>query len=221
MHQKAKVSIVLHSTFHVSAHLKVSTAHLKNELEKVAYLKPLSYGTSLNYSLHPFDPTYSCLLEFSKSSVDYSFSFSAPSEIEYTRNFLVLIAILSYLKACYDIDMSTIYPYLVEVLQIAVVISPKEEKNSAAAILKRVDELCKSNAILSKDLLSLQRRVAYLSKTIEKLSSFAVHAISNMPRLSNGKYNSATIASALGIELDTVEKALDAIENGEENGACI
>ena len=215
MQQKNKNSIILQSTFHTNAHLKTSWSHLKVELEKLAYLKPLSYGTSIRYSLYPFDSSYACFIEFSKNAIDYSFSFSIPSEIEYTRNLLAFISILSFLKVCYDIDFSQIYSYLIEALQTVIAISPKQANFNADAFSKRIEELCKSNLVLSKEILSLEYKIERLRNRIEHLSTFVIGAVSNAPRLPDGEYNYVTLALNLGLEQEVVAKAIDVLKEGE------
>lgn len=220
MAAKTKNSIMLYSTFHVKAELKVSMAHLKSVLDGVAYLKPVSYGTSMKYLLFPFEQKYNCYIEFTKNHIKYSFSFPAPSEFEYSRNLLAFLSILSFLRVCYETDFSSIYAYLVEALRIVSALSPKSNSIGIDAFIKRNEELGRSNSMLAKDVLSLQCKAAHLNDRIKALSSFIGSVVGTVPRLPNGLHNTPAVASAFGIDSKSVQEALEAMEAGEKDGTC-
>jgi hypothetical protein len=116
---------------------------------------------------------------------------------------------------CYDIDFSQIYSYLIEALQTVIAISPKQANFNADAFSRRIEELCKSNLVLSKEILSLEYKIERFRNRIEHLSTFVIGAVSNAPRLPDGKYNYVTLASNLGLEQEVVAKAIDVLKEGE------
>lgn len=192
----------------LKARLKVSTSTLRQTLKLYPGFRELSYGTVLRWLLEngPDDRFY--IVEFSKNLITITLH-SRASPLYYMQEVLLkTLSIISLLIDSYDLEISSLYPYLINILasnQLSqlrdkvIEKGPKIDLGSDIILAKRINELLRDNSRFGKELAVASDKIDLL------LSRFIILRYGNSVDID-------LIVKETGLESKDVENSLNRIK---------
>ena len=155
------------SSFRANARLKSSLGMLESVLGDLPALVEMSKGTRLTYAVlqHEGDKNGPALIIFEKYEIVYTFN-PVPDGVRRSTELAKFISLLAFVDGVYEIDFSSIYRYVVDVLAhadgapIGIV--------QTDSLIERINALSGINQSLSHDLIKLRAEVAPLKESVAR-----------------------------------------------------
>lgn len=157
----------MQSSFRANATLKSSFGILESVLGDLPALVEISKGTRLTYAVlqHEDDKSISTLIIFEKDAIVYTFN-PAPRGVVRSAELAKFISLLAFVEGIYEIDFSSIYRYVVDVLIHVDGATVGIVQNDP--LIERINALSGINRNLSHDLIRLRAEVAPLRESIAR-----------------------------------------------------
>lgn len=213
--EMAEEKYVLGSTFRASCKLKTDLATVKTQIGCLPCLKLISSEGRLKYALFEQSKDISnAHVEFSDKEVVFRFYFKKPSGSEYNINLLKFLSLLAYLRDFYEVELASIYSYLIESLRNNWHFIPNtKEIKENEELFEKLDSLNDANITISQELFKLEREKNTVENKLALYKSFVSEIINRLPK-KPGKSDTDSYFDALisiGMEKQQINEILSAI----------
>lgn len=204
----------LTGSFYVQAELKTAIGEVASNLNKIGYLKRLFDSQLLKYEILEKDSDKGSVLELSEGHIALRFFFKSQDARIYKQKFIVFLSLIGILDNFYDIKLSNLYKYLVEILNQNWQNSIKDQNEIINALKARIITLNESNCTISYQLIKLSKENKSLSMDLSIYKEFCKDVITfSKEKGTSGFPENYVPLTTLGIELKLIQKIETLLNN--------
>lgn len=186
-------------SFVLRGRIKTNTTKVKERLSCLPNMKLVSYGTRLKYIVIEGEDKTSATFEAGPESLCMSFFFDEPSPLLYNKNMMKLLSILAFLEKDYEVDLTSLYVPIIEILHGFVLFKPDPKKGYAERLERQIKALsCSNNSIADR----LIERERILEKTIndgEAYRQFCLSVLDYVKGISQNRGMAFANLNAIGV----------------------
>ncbi|HVC58226.1 MAG TPA: hypothetical protein VND15_01995 [Candidatus Acidoferrales bacterium] len=208
---------MLHSSFTASAQLRGSYHSLKQSLSDLCYLAPLTTGTDIEYTVRiSGKKETNPVLRLRRDSISFKFFFQRPNVLIYNRNFAIFASILAYLADFYDVKMSSLYCYIIELATRSGHLENLHGQQKLTLLEKNLSAISAINSSLSHELVRLSKEKLQVTNQLEALTEFCKELMQSAKALGTNESSTPTIlSSTFGISEAVLASAIEVINTNK------
>ena len=202
------------SSFYVEARLTGNMLQVRRILNSIPSLRLLSHGTRLRYEIVD-ESGHKQTLELEENGIRLVFRFEKPDEDVFSSNLLRLFALLSILDSAYEIELRSIYGYVVDVLRKSSKHFATQADNSALVerLSRNVESLTFANSKLSHIVYENARYANAIESDLKSCKSFCFSVIDSAGR--RGRDVKKDIEGTFGVSPDIASRVLQLVKKGD------
>lgn len=211
---KNRDEILLETSFCVDAEIKSDIPSIKARISKMSGTKILYEGLTLKFGILGMNKRENeKLLELSDKYICLRFFNEKNSKVIYKENLSLLITLLAFLDEYYEVQLGSIYKYILEGIGGEIGRITKNQEGIIERLDGRIDSLNESNCMLANEVIesSKAKRLAY--EELQFYKSFCrdliMHMISKEKEHPNMTDN---VLVSLGIDKTAVERVKSRLE---------
>ena len=187
---------------------------VRRELASVPSLKLLSYGTRLRYDIVD-GGKHKQTLELEENGIRLVFRFEKPDDEIFSSNLLRLFALLAILDCHYEVNLKSVYSYVVDVLRKSSRHFTTQTDSSALVgrLSRNVESLTFANSKLAHIVYEDAKRANAIESDLESCKSFCFSVVDSVG--GKGRAVEKDLESAFGVSPDVALRVLQILNKGD------